>query len=711
MNNPQQTFLYPLLPAIYRQRDAAQGEPLQALLAVIEQEYQRLTDGIAGLYDNWFIETCDEWAAPYIGDLLGVRGLSSETRALFSQRNYVANALHYRRRKGVLAVLAHVAQDLSGWSVYAVEYFRLLGLTQHLHFPYPLQGATVDLRDQSAMTWLDTPFERTAHQVDVRTIADNRGKHNLGQIGLFVWRLPGYPLTGVPAYQVQEGCFTFHPAGLDQPLFARPQPPLAADAAPTLDNLPLPLSQAALALDLAQRDKAAAVSRFYGAGQSFWIDTDTGPITAQQLVSTTLAQWASPAEKQVAVDVVRGRIAFGAGINPKSVTVDYSYGFAANLGGGPYDRRHTLAAPAADTWQMAVQQSATNHDVATPLLDSALGNALLAWEAYAADQEQPHGIITITDNGVYALPAVMTVDKGNLVIQAADSVRPVLRTVAPLAPARPRSKRRTTARARPADLPNAEATPIDAGLRIEGMGAGALTFNGLLLSTPALVLAGSVQLLLTHTTLLPPAGDPASARPLPSISAADGAAQLRITDSRVGPLRLAESLVGLTVEDSIIDGGASDAIAGVDKNAFGPATSLERVTIFGAVTVRELSASEVIFTGRVQVQRRQSGLVRFSYLPDGSQTPQRYRCQPDLAQAGGATTQFLQPSFTATDYRDPAYAQLGPACPREIAAGAENGAEMGVFHHLLQPQRSANLRTALDESLPAGLEAGIYYIT
>ncbi|WP_267876476.1 MULTISPECIES: hypothetical protein [Moorena] len=32
--------LYNLLPAIYRQRDFAQGEPLRALLAVMEKELQ-----------------------------------------------------------------------------------------------------------------------------------------------------------------------------------------------------------------------------------------------------------------------------------------------------------------------------------------------------------------------------------------------------------------------------------------------------------------------------------------------------------------------------------------------------------------------------------------------------------------------------------------------------------------------------------------------
>ena len=45
--------------------------------------------------------------------------------------------------------------------------------------------------------------------------------------------------------------------------------------------------------------------------------------------------------------------------------------------------------------------------------------------------------------------------------------------------------------------------------------------------------------------------------------------------------------------------------------------------------------------------------------------------------------------------------------PAEIAGGAEDGAEMGAFSFLQQPQRLANLTTALAEYLRFGLEAGM----
>ena len=43
----------------------------------------------------------------------------------------------------------------------------------------------------------------------------------------------------------------------------------------------------------------------------------------------------------------------------------------------------------------------------------------------------------------------------------------------------------------------------------------------------------------------------------------------------------------------------------------------------------------------------------------------------------------------------------------EIKRGADDESEMGVFHDLFQPQREANLRTRLDEYIPARADVGI----
>ena len=71
----------------------------------------------------------------------------------------------------------------------------------------------------------------------------------------------------------------------------------------------------------------------------------------------------------------------------------------------------------------------------------------------------------------------------------------------------------------------------------------------------------------------------------------------------------------------------------------------------------------------------------------------------------------VKPEYTSEYYGQPAYLQLSLGGPVEIALGAEDGAEMGAYCHLKQPQRRANLTTRLAEYLPFGLEAGLIYVT
>ncbi len=118
--------------------------------------------------------------------------------------------------------------------------------------------------------------------------------------------------------------------------------------------------------------------------------------------------------------------------------------------------------------------------------------------------------------------------------------------------------------------------------------------------------------------------------------------------------------------------------------------------------------------------------MRFCYVPCGSRTPRRFECQPDLVLKAVAD-QFLRgeitleqknlalateswrvvPVFNSTRYGTPTYGQLADACAVEITTGADDSSELGAFHDLYQPQRADNLRTRLDEYIPAGMNAGI----
>ncbi|HXO40429.1 MAG TPA: hypothetical protein VN999_03205, partial [Thermoanaerobaculia bacterium] len=103
----------------------------------------------------------------------------------------------------------------------------------------------------------------------------------------------------------------------------------------------------------------------------------------------------------------------------------------------------------------------------------------------------------------------------------------------------------------------------------------------------------------------------------------------------------------------------------------------------------------------------------------GSATPRRTRCQPDLALAESAASTRrrrrqllrLRPVFTSTAYGQPGYGQLGVHCAAELLTGTADGAEMGVFHGLWQPQRRAALAATLAEYLPWNLDASVTYET
>src|SRR5689334_22416218 len=95
--------LFNLLPAFDRIRDievgkntgAGQDGPLMALLELIAEQIAILEDNFDQLYDDQFIETCAEWVIPYIGRLVGTRGLLSFPDATFSERGEVANTIRY----------------------------------------------------------------------------------------------------------------------------------------------------------------------------------------------------------------------------------------------------------------------------------------------------------------------------------------------------------------------------------------------------------------------------------------------------------------------------------------------------------------------------------------------------------------------------------------------------------------------------------------
>jgi hypothetical protein len=204
-----------------------------------------------------------------------------------------------------------------------------------------------------------------------------------------------------------------------------------------------------------------------------------------------------------------------------------------------------------------------------------------------------------------------------------------------------------------------------------------------------------------HATLVPALGGIA-------IAAGNSRCELSMRRSITGPF-VWSGTGELEISDSIVHhpGG------GLAIDAPDTAVTLAGVSVLGITRARALSADDTVFTGAVAVARRQQGCVRFSYVPPGSATPRRYRCQPELAQAiaagiGGSgedpasIAARLVPAHESEDLATPGYARLSGAAAVELRTGSESGAEMGAYRMAATPQRLANLRQALDEYLPFG---------
>jgi hypothetical protein len=353
-----------------------------------------------------------------------------------------------------------------------------------------------------------------------------------------------------------------------------------------------------------------------------------------------------------------------------------------------------------------------------------LGEALQQWR-----MDRPrYGLIEFVQSAVYTEPVYIQLGKGQtLQLRAAERVRPVLRMLDYMAD-----------RADAFQVGGAPGSRLVLdGLLIGGRGVQVRSAEGDESSVDDLC-----EMVIRHCTLVPGWGlqrDCAPKRPNEaSIELTDSGAALRIEHSIVGSIKITHQRTRVepnpvTISDSIVDATRGDRVAlgaGAGRAAFALLT-VRRTTVFGAMTVHALALAEnSIFTGCVEVARRQLGCMRFCYAPTDSRTPRRYHCQPDLvraaalgaladdatdAQRAGAlagASLRVKPRFTSTRYGHPAYAQLALDCGApEIVRGADDQSEIGVFHDLFQPQRAANLRARLDEYTPVGMATGIFFAT
>jgi hypothetical protein len=750
MNEERIDRLYNLLPAIYRMRDQEKGGALRDLLRVIAEQVNVVEDDIAGLYENWFIETCQDWAVPYIGDLIGYQpiheagepdsGTSARDRArnrILIPRRDVAQTIRNRRRKGTLALLEELARDVAGWPARAVEFSTLLGRTQHLNHLNLMRGRTASLRDNDALAQIDGPFDSTAHTIDVRRINSQRtpGRYNIPSVGLFIWRLKPYAIgrsqgfkpytiSRSPACCVEEvgpHCYSFSVLGHDMQLFVNPAP--ETDPTHIAEELNLPVAIRRWKFETHKND-------YYGPDKSIqiwvpgWDKNDpSGLLPAKAIMPADLSQWRyEPPLNRVAVDPVLGRMVFHLNQRPKNgVRVSCVYAFSDDLGGGEYER------PVAQPAQSIIVQVGSNEPVKR--IGEAWQCIRKAWDN--APDAPRNGVIEIVDSGAYTEQLSIQLQKNEyLQIRAAKRVRPVLRLLDYLT-----------------EGPDALIVTMSERSRI--------TLDGLMIAGRPVAIGANEEACATgpicgaevnirHCTLVPGWGLMLDGTPKRGAEASlelyNVRARVRIERSIVGSIRVDQDEVRtdpipIYIADSIIDAtdSASEALSTSDGRNAHTVLTILRSTVFGIVIVHAIELAEnAIFTNCLDVARRQLGCMRFCYVPAGCQTPRRHHCQPDLAEqtieaklredpqiigqaeidAARKRERFrVRPVFNSVRYGWSDYAQLADLCADEIKKGADDESEMGVFHDLYNPQRQTNVRTRLDEYTPADMQTGIIFET
>jgi len=723
--------LYALLPAFYRTRDAAAGGQLRALFGVLAAQSDIVAHNIRQLYDDQFIETCDPWVIPYIGDLIGYNSVY-ELAAVTDTRAEVANTIGYRRRKGTKIALQQAAIDVSGRAAMVVEQFPLLITTQSMRYPRLGHNATVSMRNSPGLRLLsksssnglaDSPFDVAARRtVDVRRIAPRArqaaspdttpldialhggGRANIPDVAVHLWRWQAFEVTAAPAFPVDGaggGRYKFSPLGNDVPLFSPRRLPASFTALLTRDNVPQPITRAEL-------------SGFYASGAitviADGIPVGLDAVCCADLVTQPDGTWRAVPPGKIGLDPERGRILFAADVPvPASLRVSYWYGFPAAIGGGPYDRTSSLLGVLPDHPDFFGVVGSADY----PTLDS----AVTEWNRYAVGRHGLVGVIVVP--GFTSLAAGLT-GTAAISLPSGASLALVAGQAEPAAPDWNAVSWNKSLAAITGDIEVigiADAAPAAGTVPL----AGQLLLSGIWLAGRLLVSGDAPSsIVISDSTLVPGHGLLSGGDPMhpgePSVVVSVEGASVSLNQVISGPVAVAET-GSLRITGSVVDATSPYyvAVAGPDLASAGADLHVEDSTLIGKVRTRTITfASNSIVRARrgaadpwlaaVWASRTQAGCVRFCSLPADSITPRRYECLPP----NPASEAVLDPGFITVRYGDPAYLLLSGDCPMAVWTGADNGSQLGVYHQVEETQAVRNVQIRAPEYLPARMEAGVF---
>jgi hypothetical protein len=727
-----QAKLWQSLPAVYRAMDgSASGVPgpLQELVNRMGAQTATVRRSIDRLWENQSIETCDDWAVPYIGDLLATRLVSClDARA---QRLDVAKTIYYRRRSGTLGVLEELAADIAGRDARAVEFFRRLGRTRH-QFDPPIGNAFAS----AAVAWTPSttfaPGQIVSNGANAyRCVASGISAASGGPAGTgtaiadggVTWTFLDPVGSLIPAViEGLAGPDSRSPAGG----FADLRNVYAAVNTGTpfdefshtadlrrgaqstgwynishlgvfiwwLQSFPVlaatPVSNgkdpACFTFDPSGREiplfaPSSRTSTSFGEG---WVSPDEWqlPVAVRDVLWRTYPDQIYPAAFWVGlggggppaplprdatrVQPERGVFSFVAAAPAGEIVTHYNFGLMAQIGAGGFPER--LLEP-------IDQPSAVTAVSGGAGLDGALGG--LTKDA----------TIEIGDSLTYAGPsATVTLPAAPLVLRAADLQRPVIRWAGG-----------------------------GATWTITGDGK-SLMLQGAWLQGADIVLAGSFDIVSLRLVTLDP-GTSGSGGTLIG-TAIDGTplAPVRLwIEASIGTLSLARCITGpirtrsggaveqVVATDSIIQAIPTGAPDDYALQTEAGTVSLARSTVLGRAAVHRLDASECILDDIATADDTQHGCVRFCAYAQGSALHAPYR---------SVTVPPRGPILVSRRFGTPSYARLRrladtaiikPQTGDTILGGAQNGSEMGAFSAEGIALKKRGLAIKFEEYAPLGV--------
>ena len=729
--------LWDLIPPIYRHEDGLADSPgvLRALVEVLADQAAILRRSNDRLWEDQVIDFCDDWAVPYLADLVGTRMVSALDKR--GRRADVANTIYYRRRAGTLAVLEGLVADITGWDGTVVEEFRRLVRHPHGLDPAPARGGRFtgtpahglpDLRSARGAELAWTAWDELHHLPDVRRNHGGLdGRYGIPRVAFHLYRLLAYRVArAAPRLLAPDAAghvrFTFDPSGRAVPLFQRhSRPDFAFDW------------RAALAWELpaAMRCEVLANAEFAVSEALILTWLGAAVITAAQ------ADELRPLRGIRFPNEARFRVRLAAALSvPLGLAALHRV--LADALVGDCGKAVLLPPPpgvgAGDSWSVQVEEPVAG--VLTPIArELTVAGALMAALPSPADKrlvidaERGLGYFTAGTPPAGLLTSYCYGFSGGLGAGSYD--RPGLPIVAP-------AHQRTGGGALPAPAAAADAqleiadslsygpvadlsvqhsllvqtgneqrpyvalasdwtiqaTRADSALTLDGLwigGGGPRTIH-----LTASAAAAWRQVTLAHVTF-DPGGVTADGTPIGPIllSIESPVSELAIDASILGGITVAPGglVEKLTLRSTIVH--STDLAGHPVALAQGKGElDIAGCTVIGELRAHRIEATELLCTGVITIDDVQAGCVRFSAYPPGSVVPRAFRTQP-----------LTDPRalFTSLRFGDPGYAQLSSVAPDAIARGGEDGTEIGAFHALLTPIKFDSLRAKVDEFLPFGL--------